>query len=195
MRCAAKVLACAVMAVMFFIVATHEATGQSASPAITIQAIEVKGNRRVDRSTVLFYVRLKEGQNYTNTELVNQIRSDVRAIYDLGFFRDVKVEVESLEGGLRVVYLLSEKPTINQIEIIGNSNLNLEDIRERVTVKVQTIVNESILKESVRNVRTLYQESGYYFARVEAVLKESGPNTVAVTLVNRRGRKSQRRLD
>ena len=183
MRSAAKVLACAVVAVVSLVAAPQEARGQSDSPAITIRAIEVKGNRRVDRSTVLFYVRLKEGKNYTNVELVKQIRADVRAIYKLGFFRDVRVQVESLEGGLRVIYQLSEKPTINQIEIIGNSSLDLEKIRERMTVKVQTIVNESILKESVRNVRKLYQESGYYFARVEAVLKESGPNTVAVTLV------------
>ena len=183
MHFAAKVATCAVLAGLIFAAAVHEAEGQTTSPSIKISAIEVQGNRRVDHSTVLFYVRLKEGQNYTNTELVNQIRSDVRAIYKLGFFRDVKVQVESLEGGLRVVYQLSEKPTINQIEIIGNSSLDLDKIRERVTVKVQTIVNESILKESVRNVRKLYQESGYYFARIEAVLKESGPNTVAVTLV------------
>ncbi len=183
MCCAAKVLACAVLAVLSLVAVPHEATGQSTSPAITIRAIEVKGNRRVDRSTVLFYVKLKEGKNYTNTELVRQTRADVRAIYKLGFFRDVRVQVEPLEGGLRVIYQLSEKPTINKIEIIGNSSLELEKIREHMTVKVQTIVNESILKESVRNVRKLYQDSGYYFARVEAVLKESGLNTVAVTLV------------
>ena len=62
MRCAAKVLACAVVAVVSLVAAPQEARGQSDSPAITIRAIEVKGNRRVDRSTVLFYVRLKEGK-------------------------------------------------------------------------------------------------------------------------------------
>ena len=128
MRFAEKVLACAVLAVMLLLAVSHEAIGQSASPAITIRSIEVKGNRRVDRSTVLFYVRLKEGNSYTNTELVKQTRADVRAIYKLGFFRDVKVQVESLEGGLRVIYQLSEKPTINQIEIIGNSSVDLEKI-------------------------------------------------------------------
>ena len=183
MRFAAKVLACAALAVMALMIFSHEAMGQAPSPAITIKAIEIQGNRRVDRSTVLFYVQLKEGKNYTNVELVKQIRADVRAIYKLGFFRDVNVQVESLEGGLRVTYRISEKPTINQIEIIGNSNIELETIQERVTVKVQTIVSESILKETVRNVRKLYQEQGYYFARIEAVLKESGQNTVAVTFL------------
>ena len=101
MRFAAKVLACAALAVMSLMIFSHEAMGQAPSPTIIIKAIEIQGNRRVDRSTVLFYVQLKEGKNYTNVELVKQIRADVRAIYKLGFFRDVNVQVESLEGGLR----------------------------------------------------------------------------------------------
>ena len=189
MRCAVKAFACAFVALSALAAASHEAMGQTPSPAITVRAIEVEGNRRVDRSTVLFYVRLKEGQGYTNVELVRQIREDVRTIYGLGFFRDVRVQVESLEGGLRVVYRIAEKPTINKIEIIGNNNVEDEKIRERVTAKVQTIVNESVLKETVRNIRKLYQEQGYYFARVEAVLKESGRNAVAVTLLIGEGEK------
>ncbi len=183
MRHVAKVSACVLLLVLCVPLAVHETWGQSPSPAISVRSIEVRGNRRVDRSTVLFYVGLKEGDSYTNVELIRQTRADVAAIYKLGFFRDVQVEVESQEGGLRVVYVLSEKPTINKIEIVGNSNVQVEDIRERFTVKAQTIVNEAILKETVRNVRQLYQEQGYYFARIEAVLKESGSNTVAVTFL------------
>ena len=126
MRCAVKAFACAFVALSALAAASHEAMGQAPSPAITVRAIEVEGNRRVDRSTVLFYVRLKEGQGYTNVELVRQIREDVRTIYGLGFFRDVRVQVESLEGGLRVVYRIAEKPTINKIEIIGNNNVEDE---------------------------------------------------------------------
>ena len=183
MRRVAKALVCAILVAAALALASQEAMGQAASPAIAIRAVEIEGNRRVDRSTVLFYVQLKEGQSYTNVELVRRIREDVRTIYGLGFFRDVRVQVESREGGLRVVYQISEKPTINKIEIIGNSNVEIEKIRERITAKAQTIVSESVLKETVRNIRKLYQEQGYYFARIEAVLKESGRNTVAVTFL------------
>ena len=43
MRFAAKVLACAVLAVSFLGAVPDEARGQPASPAITVRAIEVKG--------------------------------------------------------------------------------------------------------------------------------------------------------
>lgn len=184
MQVATRVGACVATAflclVLFF---CSDAGAQAPAPAITIRAIEIRGNNRVDRSTILFYVRLSEGKSYTNIELVEAIRKDVRTIYGLGFFRDVRVDVESFEGGLRVIYSVVEKPTIRTVEITGNVNVDAEKIRERMTIKVQTIVNEATIKETVRNIRKLYQEKGYYFARIEAVLREGSRNTVDVTLL------------
>lgn len=190
MQIAARVGACVATVVLCLtVLLLADAGAQTAAPAITVKSVEVRGNRRVDRSTILFYVQLSEGKNYTNIELVEQTRKDVRTIYGLGFFRDVKVDVESFEGGLRVIYLVSEKPTIRKVELSGNVNIDVEKIRERMTVKVQTIVNEATIKETVRNIRKLYQEKGYYFARVEAVLKEGARNTVDVTLMIDEGEK------
>ncbi len=190
MQIAARVGACVATAVLCLVLLLFSDAGaQTAAPAITVKSVEVRGNRRVDRSTILFYVRLSEGKNYTNIELVEQTRKDMRTIYGLGFFRDVKVDVESFEGGLRVIYFVTEKPTIRKVELSGNVNVDAEKVRERMTVKVQTIVNEATIKETVRNIRKLYQEKGYYFARVEAVLKEGARNTVDVTLMIDEGEK------
>ena len=164
-----------------------DVVAQAPSPAITIKAVEIHGNKRVDRSTVLFYIKIAEGRAYTNIKLVEHIREDVRTIYGLGFFRDVKVDVEPFEGGLRVIYRVTEKPTIRKVEFQGNVNIEEKDIRERLTVKVQTIINEATIKETVRNIRKLYQENGFHFARVEAVLKEGTRNTVDVALVINEG--------
>src|SRR3972149_24314 len=109
--------------------------------------------------------------------------ADVRTIYGLGFFRDVRVDVEPFEGGLRVIFHVVEKPTISSVNIQGNVNVDSEKVRERITVKSQTIVNEATIKESVRNLHKLYQEQGYYFARVEAILKDGSSNTVALTFL------------
>ena len=183
MRRAAKVVACAVTWVVLSIFISLAAYAQAPSPAITVKSIDIRGNRRVDRSTVMFYLKLGEGKAYTNTELVERVREDVRTIYGLGFFRDVRVDVEPFEGGLRVIFHVVEKPTISSVNIQGNVNVDSEKVRERITVKSQTIVNEATIKESVRNLRKLYQEQGYYFARVEAILKDGSSNTVALTFL------------
>ena len=183
MRGAAKVVVCAATALVLSLLVTLAARAQAPTPAITVKSIEIRGNRRVDRSTVMFYLKLGEGKAYTNTELVQRVREDVRTIYGLGFFRDVRVDVEPFEGGLRVVFHVVEKPTISSVNIQGNVNVESEKARERITVKSQTIVNEATIKESVRNLHKLYQEQGYYFARVEAILKDGAANTVALTFL------------
>ena len=76
-----------IFTLLFFIALTsffvHAKTN---SPAITIKAIEIEGNNRVDRSTIFFHLGLKVGKSYKNDELVKQTRSDVRKIFSLGFF-------------------------------------------------------------------------------------------------------------
>ncbi len=181
MRNTTDVLFCALLAFIFLLWVPSTSYSQPTTPEIEIRAIEIQGNRRVDRSTILFYIKLAERSSYTNVELVELIRKDVKTIYELGFFRDVRVDVEPFEGGLKVIYVINEKPTINLVKIMGNSRLDEEKIRERVTVKVQTIVSEVAIKETVRNIIKLYQEKGYYFARVEAVLKEGRRNNIGVT--------------
>ncbi|MFP6869009.1 MAG: outer membrane protein assembly factor BamA [Nitrospinota bacterium] len=155
---------------------------QAPSPRMSIRTVQIRGNKQVDSSTVRFYLQIKEGKSYTNIELIEGIRKDVRTIYGLGFFRDVKAEVESFEGGFIVTYRVKEKPTIRKVEFQGNVTVDENDIREKITVKVQTFVNEATIKETVRNIRKLYQEKGHYFARVEAVLKEGSRNTVDLML-------------
>lgn len=149
-------------------------------PAITINSIEIKGNRRIEESTIRFYIKLKEGESLTNTQLLEKLRRDVKRIYGLGFFRDVSIEVEPFEGGLRVIYVVAEKPVITRITISGLDKIKEEKVRERITAKVQSILSEAAIKESVRNIRLLYQEKGYFFARVEALMRELGPDRVAV---------------
>ncbi|MBI4251710.1 MAG: outer membrane protein assembly factor BamA [Candidatus Tectomicrobia bacterium] len=183
MHRAAKVVVCAATVTALSVFTCLASLAQAPSPAITVRSIEIRGNRRVDRSTVMFYLKLGEGKAYTNTELVQRIREDVRTIYGLGFFRDVRVDVEPFEGGLRVVFHVAEKPTIASVGIQGNVNVDSEKVRERITVKAQTIVNEATIKESVRNLHKLYQEQGYYFARIEATLKEGSQNTVALAFL------------
>ena len=88
MRNAARTVVCAFIYALIF---GFSASGvpaqepnivaQAPAPAITIKAIEIRGNRRVDRSIILFYIKLSGGKNYTNVDLVEHIRMDVRTIY------------------------------------------------------------------------------------------------------------------
>ena len=66
------------------------------APTPRIRSIEIKGNQKVETSTIQFYIRNRVGDEFS----VARIREDILRIYRLGFFKDVQVDVEEFEGGL-----------------------------------------------------------------------------------------------
>jgi outer membrane protein assembly factor BamA len=53
------------------------------------RSIEIKGNQKVETSTIQFYIRNRVGDDSPS-----RIREDILRIYRLGFFKDVQVDVE-----------------------------------------------------------------------------------------------------
>ena len=146
------------------------------TPPLPIKFIEVRGNRRVEESTIRFYIATRVGDRFS----VSKLRRDIKKIYDLGFFRDVKVDVSPFEGGLRVIFIVEEKPSVSNVRVVGNKRVDLEDILEKLTVTAQSILSQGTIRESVEAIRSLYQEEGYYFARVDSIVEETGVNQVNV---------------
>lgn len=148
----------------------------SQTPPLPIKSIEIRGNRRVEKNTIRFYIATRVGDRFS----ISKLRKDIKKIYDLGFFRNVKVDVNPFEGGLRVTFIVEEKPAVSQVRVAGNNKVDLEDILEKITVTSQSILSQGTVRESVGAIRSLYQEEGYYFARVESIVEEAGANQVNV---------------
>ena len=95
------------------------ALAQVPAPAdkpIIIKEIAVQGNRRVQEAVILGRVGAKIG----TPSAANRTAEDIRAIFALGFFDDVQVKVEDFEGGVKLVYVVAERPFIPDILFAGN---------------------------------------------------------------------------
>ena len=62
----------------------------SAQEGEDIQSVKVKGNKRIDESTILYYIKSKPGTVLSK----KQIREDIEQIYSLGQFKDIHVETQ-----------------------------------------------------------------------------------------------------
>lgn len=141
---------------------------------LKIKEIEIKGNFKVEESTIRFHVKSKVGDRFS----VNQLRDDLKKIYNLGFFKDVKIDVQDFEGGLKIIFVVSEKPSIGKIIISGNEKIKEDDIRKELTVKENTIINKNLIKESIEKIKILYQTKRFLFADVDSYVKEIDANRV-----------------
>jgi len=129
-----------------------------------VKKIEVKGNRRVSALIILSRIRTKVGEPLSK----EIIREDIKKIYGLGYFSDVSVDVEDYLDGVKVTFLVVEKPYIERIEIEGNKRLSKEDIQKAMVLAVGDIFREEILKEDLRRIRSLYEKKGFYKVEVDA---------------------------
>lgn len=145
---------------------------------LKIKDIEIKGNSKVEESTIRFHIKLKVGDRFS----VNQLRDDLKKIYNLGFFKDVKIDVQDFEGGLKIIFVVSEKPSIGTIIISGNKKIKEDEIRKELTIKENTIFSKNLLKESAEKIKILYQTKRFLFADVESYVKEIDANRVDLEL-------------
>jgi outer membrane protein insertion porin family len=148
------------------------------APTPRIRSIEVKGNQKVETSTIQFYIRNRVGDEFS----VARIREDILRIYRLGFFKDVQVDVEEFEGGLRVSFIVVEEPFVRDITIVGAQAIKREEIEGKLALKANSVLNRNQVRDSLDKIKQLYQEKGYYFAEAEAVYTDVGPEEIDLTI-------------
>src|SRR5688500_5869305 len=121
--------------------------GESQAPRI--RAIEVKGNQKVETSTIQFYIRTRVGDEFS----VARIREDILRIYRLGFFKDVQVDVEEFEGGLRVAFIVVEEPLVREVNITGTQAIKREEVEGKLALKSSSVLNRNQVRDSLDKIR------------------------------------------
>jgi outer membrane protein insertion porin family len=157
----------------------------SAQEGQSIQSVKVVGNKRIDESTILYYIKSKTG-----TELSKkQISEDIEQIYSLGQFKDIRVETQETLEGLEVKFFVVEIPSIGDVEIIGNKKVDVNDIREKIGLKRGATFDDHMIVESSEEILKLYREKGYFFAQVKIDTQSGQENLIRISVRIREGEK------
>jgi len=132
-----------------------------------VKSIEVRGNKRIEKPAISGRLTLKVGEPLT----AEAIRAQIKVIYEMGFFEDVQIETEPVSGGVAVVFVVREKPFITEIVFDGNENLSDDKLKDKVTIRSQSFLDQQQAKESAERIRLAYQEDGYYNAQVIPIIQ------------------------
>jgi outer membrane protein insertion porin family len=136
-----------------------------------IAKVEVTGNESIDRGAILNSVKTKENDPYN----LDKLREDMKNIYKTGFFSDVQIDIKDSDKGKVVTFVVIERPPIKMIYVVGNKQIKTDDIREKLKVKTNTVMNIEKIKESMDEVKKLYAGKGYYNAKVTyEIIPEEG---------------------
>ncbi len=149
------------------------ATGQN-----TLADVQVRGLRVLDPDRILVRLKTRPGDAIN----VDAVDEDVRRIWDMGYFSDVKADVEQTGQGDVLVFTVAEKPRIDDVRVEGSDAVKKADILEAMTSRTGTVLNENVLAQDLQKVTDLYRKKGYYLAKVnyETLVRADGTSAALV---------------
>ena len=139
-----------------------------------VRQIEVRGLRGLEEETIRSYIHSPVGQELSR----EQVNKDIQAIFASGFVSDVRVESEPVEGGVRLIYEISEKPLIQEVKFEGNSQIKNEDLAGYVSLKAHSIYDAAKVQEARARIEEEYTKKGFFLTEVVPEAKEAGPGQV-----------------
>lgn len=158
--------------------------------AQTIEDIDVIGNRRIPKETVLSRVYTRRGDVFDDAAL----QRDLRSVWNTGYFDDVRIEREQGKKGWLIHIYVREKPTIRTIQYHGLSSISESDILERYKkVKVPLTVDSPYDATKIAKAKVVLQqllsEHGRQFATINVQVQQIPPSSVGVTFNIKEGPK------
>jgi len=143
-----------------------------------ISRIVIKGNRRIEKDAILGVMQTREGEILSPA----RARADLKAIYKLGYFTDVRMDITKTPEGQILTVTVKEKPSIKEIMVEGNNKIKKKTILETMNLKPFSVASEGAIKDDINRVEALYRKKGYYEAHITYELMPAGEHQVNLVL-------------
>lgn len=145
-----------------------------------IKKIEIKGNHRISTAAIKSSIRVKEGDPY-DPQLVSQ---DVDAIWSLGFFDNLEVELEEVPAGLKLIFLVTERAVIDEIQFQGNTKIKTKKLKRQIEIKQGDYLKQYLLKLDEDKIKELYIKKCFNRVKVRAESKVVEGKTVVIFTID-----------
>jgi outer membrane protein insertion porin family len=142
-----------------------------------VQEIRVRGNAKVESDAIVTLLKTRKSVPFSS----DLIKQDIKTLYELGYFSDIRIYKEPVAGGIRLMIEVKEKPAIVSIAFKGNDEITEDTLKEKLETKLYTIVNEATITTDVRMIEKQYSEKGFYLVKATYTLTPKSPTEVELT--------------
>ena len=149
-----------------------------------IEEIEIRGNRRIPRDTILYNIQSKPGDIYSEAA----IKRDFQSVIGIGVFDPMRARlsvVDGARGGKIIVFEVREYPLIRDLQYRNMKSATESEVLTRMKERRVGISKESpfdpVKAFSARKVlKELLAEKGFPEAQVEVEVEEISVTSIAV---------------
>ncbi|MBD1157206.1 outer membrane protein assembly factor BamA [Pelagibacterales bacterium SAG-MED20] len=156
---------------IFFLILLFTASSYSA----IINSIDITGNKRLSRESILMFGKIDINKNYSNEDL-NIILKD---LYQTDFFKQIDINIENKVLKINVL----ENPIIENIEVNGVKNKAFKKaIVDALSLKDRKPYIETLQKRDINLIKNIIKTNGYYFGEIKTSLtKNDTQNSIQLT--------------
>ncbi|HKS42628.1 MAG TPA: outer membrane protein assembly factor BamA, partial [Blastocatellia bacterium] len=153
------------------------------SQNVTVEKVEIRGNRRIPESTIKIWIGTRDGDPYNPA----QLDRDVRALYAQGHFQDVKVFAEEgARGGKVITFEVKERPLLLDIKYEGLKSVQqstlLEEFRKRsVGLSKESQYDPVKVRRAAVVIKEMLANEGRPEAKVEPAIEDISSTAVGLT--------------
>ena len=137
-----------------------------------ISQVAISGNKRIEADAIERVIRVKVG----DVLRAGDISRDMKAIYKMGYFEDIRVEAQEGDEGKSIVFHVQEKPTIRRISFSGNHVFKDEKLRENLSISTGSILNIFTIKSNIEQLQLMYKEKNYHNIKINYTAHERDNN-------------------
>lgn len=137
-----------------------------------ISGVNIIGNKTIPEAEIMNVVFSRIGDSLVEEKL----KGDIKAIYGLGYFKDVKATFEAKAGGTKVIFKVVENPVVSQVVFQGNTVFSTAELMALTSSEAGKILNYKTLQSDISAVNALYKDKGYTMARIIDVDTEEKTN-------------------
>jgi outer membrane protein insertion porin family len=158
--------------------------GLAAAQQALIVEIQPHGNRRIPGDTMRARMFTRPGDVYDEGAL----QRDFHALWNTGYFDDLRFEREETQGGYILHIYVKEKPTIRRVEYQGLNAVSQSDVLERfkerrVGLTVENQYDPTRIKRAEVVLKELLAEHGRQFANIRSEIRPIPPAAVEVVVI------------
>ena len=156
---------------IFFVFSLFFLSFSFKSSAEVVNKVEIQGNERITKETIIIYGDIKIGSDYETSDL-NLL---IKKLYETTFFSNISAE---LDNGLLNIQV-EENPIVNSIIFEGEKTKKFtEALTKLLLIRENGSFIKGYVKSDINLIKEFYRSLGFYFVKIDAEIQNLEKNRV-----------------